>query len=68
VSADEALYPQCERFAARLHELGGTIDLDVSAGLVHTWQILIPDCPEAAAAIRRLALFVSRTTADAARG
>jgi acetyl esterase/lipase len=62
MSADEALYAQCMRFAARVREVGGSVELDVWSGLAHTWQILIPECPEAGEAIARIGRFAARVT------
>jgi acetyl esterase/lipase len=60
VSADEALHAQCARLAERVRAQGGDVELDEWQGLVHTWQILIPACPEAGEAIERLATFACR--------
>jgi acetyl esterase/lipase len=55
VGDHEALLDDARRLADRVHEYGGSATLEVWPEMVHVWQTLGPDVPEAVAALRAVA-------------
>ncbi|WP_018654689.1 alpha/beta hydrolase [Actinomadura flavalba] len=63
VGGAEVLRPEAEALAAALRKGGGTCDLQVWNGQMHVFQILNRVLPEASAAMRETARFITRVTA-----
>jgi epsilon-lactone hydrolase len=58
VGSEEVLLDDAVRMAERLHNAGGTVELEIWPRMLHVWPLFVPVLPEAHRAIARMGLFV----------
>jgi epsilon-lactone hydrolase len=63
VGTAERLLDDSTRIAERIRDMGGSVDLEVFDDLIHVFQSLAPQVPEAVEAIEKLGLFLQRRLA-----